>query len=365
MNLMHAKRPTVTYCWRYAGWALLVISFTPPLTSQGAERNPDAIRSGSVESTGPLADETKAVVTKGDFIRHIPSHPYAYVECKAQAVSMSRLIDGGMEGQCSHLTVGGSPVTVPEWENVLPNWPPGSSITPMAQIGPIDTVAVMEGYHWGNTPFRHTAYMGVTLNGKRLMVRPEELWTNASTGCEGRVVVGNRPGGWQLCADVIATEQPRPETASLIIRHWKTKLPCTFKISTGRVWERRYFPLTPQKGTEDEDAPWGPCSENTAESIEFESFPSAARILLTDDPGCSKGQEGAPAGKDFWIELRTTAKSVTSEQALPLDEILTYPEGSIVRPGLLLVASHVGSGKVATRNLGCIRVTTSAAPPAN
>lgn len=199
----------------------------------------------------------------------------------------------------------------------------------------------------------------LTLNGKRLIIQPDENWSEKGK-CEAslRLLVGERNNA-SLCADAIFTEEPQPATGSVILSHWKSNLTCTLAVPTGRMARRHYHFLDWESGDENHDKPWGPCTANTTHSIQLESVPSAARILLTDDPGCDKDAEG----NEFWIELRTTAKSVTLN-AIPLDEILTYQPEAIVRPGLQLVGSYLMHGKSAQRNLGCAKVTTSAAPPA-
>ena len=197
------------------------------------------------------------------------------------------------------------------------------------------------------------------LNGVKLIIHPDDRWSQKGN-CEAsrRVLVGQR-GNADLCADVIATETPQPATGSFILSHWKSNTTCTFAVPTGTMARRHYHFLDWESGDENHDHPWGPCTANTTHSIQLENVPSAVRILLTDDAGC----DIAVTGNEFWIELRTTAKSVTLN-AIPLDEIMTYQPGSIVRPGLQLVGSYLMHGKSAQRNLGCIKVTTSAAPPA-
>ncbi|RRU23530.1 hypothetical protein [Stenotrophomonas sp. 278] len=195
------------------------------------------------------------------------------------------------------------------------------------------------------------------LNETKLIIRPDDSWL-AHGSCLQKVLAGWREGR-VLCADVIFTDEPQQTAGSVILSHWKTNLPCTFAVPKSTVARRQYHSLDVKEGDEDHDNPWGPCSANTTHSLQLENAPSAVRILLTDDPGCDKDMEG----NEFWIELRTTAKSVTFN-AIPLDELMTYQPGSIVRPGLQLVGSYLMHGKSAQRNLGCAKVTTSAAPPA-
>lgn len=300
------------------------------------------------------------VTPGGEYIRYGNGDKwYIWNKCSSdrEVGSYTRKTHNSLALKCSVVTANGiraelEPLPSRPWIRVDDN---------LADIAPVDAVVTEEHLTMGYHLDTRSAFAYLKVDGRRLIVRPDAEWTQDTTGCPRRLMVSSR-NGWVLCADGFETDQPRPETAKITIRHWHTKLPCSFSIPTGPVGERRYFPLEWRAGEDSENEPWSPCHGNTAESIELEKLPSAAQILLTDDVGCSRRNDGDRIRNKFWIELRTTSKSVTIS-ALKLDEILTYSKGDIVSPGLRLIDYHKEDVQ-ATRKLSCIMVATSSAPPA-
>lgn len=278
---------------------------------------------------------------------------------------------------CAHITVNGVKPNMQDAGKSFA-WTPmaGPIIHPGADWGmvaPLDTVITGERLRWTTINGYKENYLQsnlskLVIDGKTLMVNHLD-WVDANQGCADAAVVGYRSVKEKmkaLCADVYLVDRQPAEGANVIAVHWKTNMTCSIPVPTGGIKQRVYFAFYFRPGEETETDLWPACTSNTAEGIALEKVPSATRILLTDDLGCDQDESDSDSDprdeKAFWIELRTTGKSVTIDP-IPLDHILTYSRGDIVRPGLQLVDFYLRPGYAATRRLSCVRVTTSGAPP--
>lgn len=192
-------------------------------------------------------------------------------------------------------------------------------------------------------------------SGERLNVRVESTKIESPTGtwfrCPANMAMFARQGRdsyW--CASIWPGNVPSSTPSGMLsFRHGESEIPCSIPTPNGPVGEVWTYAFMAQKS---------PCKNDDAESIELESLPSAARILLTDSRMCDTSSDN-----DFWIELRTTTKSTTAS-ALRLDDIMTFPKGAIIAPGLKLVDYYREGSETAINKLSCVRITTSSAPPA-
>lgn len=324
------------------------------------------------------SDMTRARIVLGNSLYDYrdPGDKEMYLSCRDidQLVSWSEPESKIMSLWCGHITVNG---VKPEMHDA------GKSFDWLAEhddfhepnghyagmTAPLDTVITAEGYKvkdvgYGWTGWRQASFSKLTLDGKTLMVQPRE-WTSGKSGCPDAATVGYRnskDGPRVLCADVYLVNRPPAAEAHVIAVHWKTRETCAIRVPTNGAGQKHYFLFEYKQGQETEDKLWPPCTSNTTESIAFEKVPSATRILLTDYADCGKEDSDPDTVNAFWIELRTTAKSVTLDP-IPLHEIFTYGKGDIVRPGLQLVDYYLKSGQTASRKLSCIKIETSAAPP--
>ncbi|WP_338523179.1 hypothetical protein NUH87_25685 [Pseudomonas batumici] len=111
-------------------------------------------------------------------------------------------------------------------------------------------------------------------------------------------------------------------------------------------------------------APTSPCPNDKTFSMEIVEFPSAMTILMTDNSHCEKNFNDY--GGEFWLELKTTKKLTTSSKIREIAHIASSPPGTIIDPGVLLVAVEKKDGHVIIRdNVSCIKITASGTPPAN
>lgn len=195
----------------------------------------------------------------------------------------------------------------------------------------------------------------VTDQGAVLNVRPDPQWREVSTAwlpmdCPANMAMtARRALRFYRCAEIWSGNPPSPSPSGTITLRATTQVPCSLTAPNGpvgEVWQYNFL--------SDES----PCPNDTAQSVELQVMPSATRILLDESPTCAKDE-------DLWIELRTTAKSVTSEEALNLDEFFTYSPGAIVQPGLQLVNFYRDGTEPAVNRISCVRITTSSAPPSS
>ncbi len=138
---------------------------------------------------------------------------------------------------------------------------------------------------------------------------------------------------------------------TITLRQAESNIPCALNIPNHAAGVTE-FPFSLQSKD-------GPCWDNETEALELNSVPSQTRILLTEDGTCTK------EGK-WWIEVKTIQKSTTIpyDRRVQLPEFFSHPPGTVVRPGLMLVASHRESGNPdVSKALSCVAVSTSAAPP--
>jgi hypothetical protein len=204
----------------------------------------------------------------------------------------------------------------------------------------------------------HGSSVVVDASGNQLNIRPGDTWYVISNlfdkfQCPANTaLVAIRKQKEFLCASIWGGNPPPSGPTGMIgFRVAEQELPCALPVPKGPTGESVTYFL---------NALDSPCSPNVHESIELEGVPSATRILLTDDDACLK--TGNDGHDDFWVELRTTAKSVTMSK-IPIDEFFTYSPGAIVRPGLQLVDYYRKGSSEATKKLSCVRVTTSSSPP--
>jgi hypothetical protein len=212
-------------------------------------------------------------------------------------------------------------------------------------------IADLTGSDW---QLQHGQAELITGAGEKLNVRVVPKWHhNPDKSHEARCPANSALVllSWQrsyVCATIWSGNPVGTQPTGMVsFRPPETNVPCSLPVPAGATGEEWTYVLTAQDS---------PCHDNTAESIELEKLTSATRILLTDSEVCEKTD-------DFWIELRTTTKSVTFSH-LNLDEFFTYSPG-IVGEGLMLVGTHRKSGAHAVKNLSCVRITTSSAPPSS
>lgn len=198
-----------------------------------------------------------------------------------------------------------------------------------------------------------------TDQGATLNIRPDPdcctvSTPNAAMECPaGMAMTGRRQLLEFRCAEIWSGNRPPTGARGTLIargagRQGEEPYSCTMQAPegpTGEVWTYNFT------GRD------SPCLNYKIASIEMERMDSATRILLTDNERCLKID-------DFWIELRTTSKSVTAS-LMNLDELLTYPINTVVKPGVMLTGKHIKSGSAAVERLSCVRITTSSAPPSS
>lgn len=206
-------------------------------------------------------------------------------------------------------------------------------------------------YSFGSFNRMRVTFSEVLADGRPLNVRGDtRYYSPPESGgwvqCpENMAILGFR-GNRILCATLWSSNTTGAGAGTVNLRHYESHKPCTLHRPNGASGEPWTYHLV---------ARGSPCFASAADRFELQNMPSATRILLTEDPGCTK--DG-----DFWAELRTTSKSVTFSY-MPIDDIFAYGDGSIIRPGLQLVASKAPTTNPAGRQLDCVRITTSSAPP--
>ncbi|WP_458129719.1 hypothetical protein [Pseudomonas sp. Z2-11] len=102
-----------------------------------------------------------------------------------------------------------------------------------------------------------------------------------------------------------------------------------------------------------------PCKSDWARTVQFADFPSATVILMTDGNSCSKDTPD----QSFWQEIKTIKKNTFSE-IIPIEELDIFSPGQIIESGLQLLGKFHDPGEPIRDRLGCVKITTSAAPPA-
>jgi len=109
------------------------------------------------------------------------------------------------------------------------------------------------------------------------------------------------------------------------------------------------------------------CKDIKPRRIKFDGLPSAAQIFITDGYGCGteEGQVGDDEDVDtrnFWVKLRTTRKS-TSSDWYEFDDLVSYPKDEIISPGLQMLDKKVKQSNLARDSTSCVRVITSSTTP--
>lgn len=99
------------------------------------------------------------------------------------------------------------------------------------------------------------------------------------------------------------------------------------------------------------------CDNDEAIAIELEHVPSASNILLFDDYEC----EREIGGNYFWIYLRTVKEDL-SVAPIDLDEIMTWPKGTPIRPGVLVVDYARQNFESAKQRTSCVKIQVDAPP---
>ena len=252
--------------------------------------------------------------------------------------------------RCGRVVLDGKRISVRPTSHTLPQ--PVPSLIPI--FPPLNNVV---GYAREDSAagiiFRTTGFSEALADGRPLNVRGDARYYSAPGPfewfqCPQNMVILGFYDNRILCATLWSSNTTGAGAGTVNLRHYETHKPCTLLRPNGTSGEPWTYHLV---------APNSPCLVNTADSFELQNMPSATRILLTQDGGCTRSG-------DFWAELRTTSKSVTFD-FMPLDDIFAYGDGSIIRPGLQLVASKAPTDNPASKRLQCVRITTSSAPPSS
>jgi hypothetical protein len=101
-----------------------------------------------------------------------------------------------------------------------------------------------------------------------------------------------------------------------------------------------------------------PCKDDWARTVQFAELPSATVILMTDFGDCSKDSP-----RQSWQEIKTIKKN-TSSTIIEIEYLDTFSSGQIIEPGLQLLGKFHNPESPIRDRLGCVKITTSAAPPA-
>ena len=306
---------------------------------------------GSIWTANPTTASPRAGIQAtieyaGDSIEGGPSCARMY-----NGVMIGRMPSGLMGGiKCGYVVLDGKRLSVRATKildqpaiDFMPFFPPLNNV--------VDFVYERA---WGDIiPLMQIGFSEVLADGRPLNVRGDTRYYPAPGSgqwfqCPENMVILGFYNSRILCATLWSSNTTGAGAGTVNLRHYETNKPCTLLRPNGTSGEPWTFHLA---------APDSPCPNSTADSFELQNMPSATRILFTEDPGCTKSG-------DFWAELRTTSKSVTFD-FMPLDDIFAYGDGSIIRPGLQLVASKAPTDNPATQQLQCVRITTSSAPPSS
>ncbi|MEE4345126.1 hypothetical protein V2L05_26255 [Pseudomonas alliivorans] len=97
------------------------------------------------------------------------------------------------------------------------------------------------------------------------------------------------------------------------------------------------------------------CTNDRAVAIEFEHAPSASNVLLFDDYTCDRNDDG----NYFWIYLRIIKEDLTVAP-IPLEEIMATPPGSVVRPGVRVMAHYKYQSETPNKRTSCVQIQVDA-----